>query len=113
MPRNAMSQLQSSLLLGLLYLIPTNTLRYTVLALAAGLGVIYAVHLKRPTVQLSKLEETIKETEELIREAKILCPRDLLSLTEAGVRLLESVLIFFYLVSRLIRFLTESNGRRR
>ncbi|KAJ7845405.1 hypothetical protein B0H14DRAFT_3455043 [Mycena olivaceomarginata] len=89
MPRSAMSQLQSSLLLGSLSLIPNNTLRYTVLALAAGLGVIYAVHLKRPTVQLSKLEETIKETEELIREAKILCPRDLLSLTEAGVRLLE------------------------
>lgn len=108
-----MSQLQSSLLLGSLSLIPNNTLRYTVLALAAGLGVIYAVHLKRPTVQLSQLEETIKETEEFIREAKVICPRDLLGLTEAGVRLLESVLIFFYLVSRLIRFLTESNGRRR
>jgi hypothetical protein len=70
-------------------LIPNGTLRYTALALTTGLCLIYAINLKRPSVQISQLEDTAKKTEEIIRDAKVVCLRDLLSLTEEGVRLLK------------------------
>lgn len=82
-------QLRSSILLGSLSLIPNDTLRYTALGLTTGLCLIYAINLKRPSVQLSQLEDAAKNTEEIIRDAKVVCSRDLLSLTEEGVRLLK------------------------
>ncbi|KAJ7835511.1 hypothetical protein B0H13DRAFT_2678337 [Mycena leptocephala] len=39
---------------------------------------------ERPSVQLSQLEDTAKKTEVIIRDAKVVCLRDLLSLTEEG-----------------------------
>ncbi|KAJ7441422.1 hypothetical protein FB451DRAFT_1441280 [Mycena latifolia] len=85
---NLISQLQSSLLLGALSLIPNNALRYTLL-IAACAALFYVIHLKRPSTQLNQLEDTIQQTEEIIRDAKLHCPRDLLSLTEGGLRVLE------------------------
>ncbi|KAK7048726.1 hypothetical protein R3P38DRAFT_1876274 [Favolaschia claudopus] len=82
------SHLQSSLLI-VLSLIPNHILRYTAVALAAGAGVVYTVHLKRPSVRLRHLEDAIKETEEIIGAAKEISSRDLLALTEEGVKLLE------------------------
>ncbi|KAK7048731.1 hypothetical protein R3P38DRAFT_2871180 [Favolaschia claudopus] len=84
-----MSQLQSSLLLGALSLIPNDTLRYTAIGLAAGAGIGYAVHLKRPSIQLNRLEIFIKGTEEIILAAKGSCLRDVLSLAEESIKLLE------------------------
>ncbi|KAJ7835505.1 hypothetical protein B0H13DRAFT_1913543 [Mycena leptocephala] len=57
--------------------------------LGSGLGLVYAINLKRPSVQLRQLEDTVKTTDEIIGNAKAHCPRDLLSLTEQGVRLLK------------------------
>ncbi|KAJ7133577.1 hypothetical protein C8R44DRAFT_730707 [Mycena epipterygia] len=83
------SQLQSSILLGSLSLIPNHALRYTSLVIAASLALFYGIHLKRPSTQLSQLEDMVKKAEEIILDAKSQCPRDLLSLTEAGLRLLR------------------------
>ncbi|KAJ7859903.1 hypothetical protein B0H13DRAFT_2355886 [Mycena leptocephala] len=87
--RDNVSQLLSPLFLGSLSLIPNDTLRYSALGIAAGLVLIYVLHLRRPSVQLSQLDDPINKTEEIIQNAKALCSRDLLSLTTEGVRLLE------------------------
>ncbi|KAJ7434854.1 hypothetical protein FB451DRAFT_1379661 [Mycena latifolia] len=89
MRNTPISQLQSSLLLGSLSLVPSDTLRYTLLVIAACLALVYVVHLKRPSTQLRQLESLVQKVEEILRDAKLYCPRDLLSLTENGVRLLE------------------------
>ncbi|KAK7022147.1 hypothetical protein R3P38DRAFT_3538577 [Favolaschia claudopus] len=82
-------QLQSSLLLASLSLIPNNTLRYMAVGVVAGVGVLYAGHLGRPSVQVRYLQVAIKETEDIIQEAKQLCSLDLLGITEESVKLLE------------------------
>ncbi|KAJ7835616.1 hypothetical protein B0H13DRAFT_1913485 [Mycena leptocephala] len=79
------AQLLSPLFIGSLSLIPNDTLRYSALLLAAGLGLIYVLHLERPSVQLSQLDDTINKTEEIIQNAKAFCLRDLLRLTAEGV----------------------------
>ncbi|KAJ7490463.1 hypothetical protein FB451DRAFT_1552179, partial [Mycena latifolia] len=89
MRANLLSQLQSSMLLGALSLIPNNALRYTLLVISACLALLYAVHLKRPSDKLRQLEDIVQKTEEIIRDAKLYCARDFLSLAEMGVRLLE------------------------
>lgn len=78
-----------SLLLGSLSLISNHALRYTLLAIAVFLTLLYVVHLKRPSPQLRELEDMTKTTEEIIRDAKSYCARDILHLWEKGVRLLE------------------------
>jgi hypothetical protein len=83
------SQLLSLLFLGSLSLIPNDILRCSALGIAAGLALIYVLHLRRPLVQLSQLDDMINKTEEIIQNAKALCSRDLLSLATEGVRLLE------------------------
>ncbi|KAJ7141462.1 hypothetical protein C8R44DRAFT_867083 [Mycena epipterygia] len=88
MRHNLVDQLPS-LLLGFLSLISNDTLRYTLLAVTVCLTLLYVVHLERPSAQLDQLEDMIKETEDIIQEAKLYCARDLLSLAEKGVRLLE------------------------
>ncbi|KAJ7490470.1 hypothetical protein FB451DRAFT_1389257 [Mycena latifolia] len=57
--------------------------------IAACIALLYVIHLKRPSTQLNQLEDTIQQTEGNVRDAKLHCPRDLLSLTEGGLRLLE------------------------
>ncbi|KAK7048728.1 hypothetical protein R3P38DRAFT_1876348 [Favolaschia claudopus] len=86
---DSLSRLPCSLLLASLSFIPNDTLRYTAVGLAAGAGVLSAIHLKRPSVQLKNLETTVNETEDLIRAAKEFCSRDVLILAEESVRLLE------------------------
>jgi hypothetical protein len=83
------SQLVSSILFGSLSLIPNDTLRYTLLAIAICMALLSSMHLKRPSTQLSQLEALANRTEDLIQDAKLTCARDLLSLTQQGVRLLE------------------------
>ncbi|KAJ7441438.1 hypothetical protein FB451DRAFT_1569265 [Mycena latifolia] len=89
MRHNFISQLQSSVLLGALSLIPNNMLRYASLGIAFSLALLYAIHLKRPLTQLSQLEDVVQTTETIICDAKLHCPRDLVSLLEARVRLLK------------------------
>jgi hypothetical protein len=79
----------SQILLGCVALIPSNTLRYTALAITACFSVFCIVYLKRPSLQLRRLEHDIEATEELIKGAKFQCPRDHYSLTEQEGRLLE------------------------
>ncbi|KAJ7141470.1 hypothetical protein C8R44DRAFT_974967 [Mycena epipterygia] len=85
---NLESQLPA-LLLGFLSLIPNHAVRYTLLAITACITLLYVVHLKRPSTQLGELEDTIKETEEIIQHAKSYCARDVLHLAEKGVCLLQ------------------------
>ncbi|KAJ7490459.1 hypothetical protein FB451DRAFT_1513064 [Mycena latifolia] len=86
---NLISQLQTSILLGALSLIPNDALRYTLFMISACLAIFYVIYLKRPSALLSQLEHIVQTTEEIIRDAKLRYPRDLLSLTEVGVRLLR------------------------
>ncbi|KAJ7490494.1 hypothetical protein FB451DRAFT_1361356 [Mycena latifolia] len=64
-------------------------LRYASLGIAFSLALLYAIHLERPSTQLSQLEDVVQTTETIICDAKLHCPRNLLSLLEAGVRLLK------------------------
>ncbi|KAJ7490498.1 hypothetical protein FB451DRAFT_1552199 [Mycena latifolia] len=86
---NLISQLQSSILLGTLSLIPNDTLRYTFLVIIICIALLYTVHLKRPSTQLSQLDNIIQTTKAIICMAKLHCARDLVTLLEAGVRLLK------------------------
>ncbi|KAJ7133587.1 hypothetical protein C8R44DRAFT_870960 [Mycena epipterygia] len=86
---NLVSQLQSSILLGSLSLISNDALRYTLLLIAASLALFYGIYLKRPSTQLGRLQDVVKKAENIIRDAKSYCPRDILSLAEEGMRLLQ------------------------
>ncbi|KAJ7490504.1 hypothetical protein FB451DRAFT_621190 [Mycena latifolia] len=86
---NLVSQLQSSILLGALSLIPNDTLRYTFLVIIICIALLYIVHLKRPSTQLSQLDNIVQTTEAIICEAKLHCARDLVNLLVAGVWLLK------------------------
>ncbi|KAJ7141468.1 hypothetical protein C8R44DRAFT_867088 [Mycena epipterygia] len=77
------------ILLGSLSLIPNDALRYTLLVITTCLTLIYVIHLKRPSTQLHQLEDMIKRTDVIIRDATSYCARDLFHLAEKGVRLLE------------------------
>ncbi|KAJ7490485.1 hypothetical protein FB451DRAFT_1389269 [Mycena latifolia] len=85
------TQLTVTILLGLLTLIPDNTLRYAALEITGCVAVIYVISLKRPSAQLRHLKETIEDTDGIIRGAQLQCPRDHLNLAEETVRLLEQV----------------------
>ncbi|KAJ6567817.1 hypothetical protein B0H10DRAFT_1965209 [Mycena sp. CBHHK59/15] len=84
-----MSQLQSSLLLACLALIPNNALRYTILGIGAAITVVYIMHMKRLSTLLRQLEDTIQETEGLIHSAKSQCARDQCELGVEDARLLQ------------------------
>ncbi|KAJ7145594.1 hypothetical protein C8R44DRAFT_896694 [Mycena epipterygia] len=79
----------SPALLVLVSLIPNNNIRYAMLALGASITVLYRVNLQRPSFRLAHLEDSVGGTEEIIREAKALCSRDHLSLTNDEVSLLK------------------------
>ncbi|KAJ7226523.1 hypothetical protein C8J57DRAFT_1252612 [Mycena rebaudengoi] len=104
MPYNApISQLQSSLLLGSLSLIPDNTIRYTILGGATVITIITIFHFKHPSSKLSQLEEAMKEVHDMIHRARMKCPRDHLNLTEEKVRLLQIQRAASIVQSRLLR----------
>ncbi|KAJ7490490.1 hypothetical protein FB451DRAFT_1513125, partial [Mycena latifolia] len=83
------AQLTVAILLWLLSLIPNNALRYTLLAIASCLALLYTIHLKRPSTQLSQLEHLVQKTEGTILNAKLHCARDLANLLEKWVELLK------------------------
>ncbi|KAJ7490519.1 hypothetical protein FB451DRAFT_1513171 [Mycena latifolia] len=83
------AQLTVTILLWFLSLIPNNALRYTLLVITACLALLYAIHLKRPATQLRQLEHLVQKTEEIIRDSKLHCARDLANLLEKGVELLK------------------------
>ncbi|KAJ7141465.1 hypothetical protein C8R44DRAFT_867085 [Mycena epipterygia] len=85
---NLESQLPA-LLLGFLSLIPNHAVRYSLLVITACITLLYVVHLKHPSTQLGELEDTIKETEEIIQHAKSYCARDVLHLAEKEVQFLQ------------------------
>ncbi|KAJ7145612.1 hypothetical protein C8R44DRAFT_723540 [Mycena epipterygia] len=76
-------------LLVLVSLIPNNNIRYAMLSLGATITVLYDLNLQRPSVRLVHLENGVGHTEDIIREAKLRCPMDHLSLTENEVCLLK------------------------
>ncbi|KAJ6585449.1 hypothetical protein B0H19DRAFT_421583 [Mycena capillaripes] len=83
-------QLISTVLLGSLSLIPSDILRYTALASAIALALVYNLR-PNPATCLDQLEESIRKTEDIFERAKsnCACPRDQFSLTQEWVRLLE------------------------
>ncbi|KAJ7643713.1 hypothetical protein FB45DRAFT_895867 [Roridomyces roridus] len=85
-----MTSLQTSLLAGSLSLIPNSTLRYLLLALFVVSTLVHAIHVRRPSVQLRRVEDQIKDIDEIIRHAGRFCTaKDRLSLGEHAVWLLE------------------------
>jgi hypothetical protein len=85
-------QLIPYIVLWSLSLIPSPALRYVAVGIAAVLALIYAIYLKHPATQLRQLQNSIGNTEDIVRRAKLLCPRDHVSLAALGVRLLEYAL---------------------
>ncbi|KAJ7490482.1 hypothetical protein FB451DRAFT_1220173 [Mycena latifolia] len=83
-------QLQFSIILGLMTLIPNNALRYTACGITLCLVILFDLHLKRPATRLRQLENSIQETEGIVETAKSRCPRDQHSLVEECVRLLRA-----------------------
>ncbi|KAJ7490495.1 hypothetical protein FB451DRAFT_1389279 [Mycena latifolia] len=83
------AQLTVAILLWFLSLIPNNALRYALLAIVASLALLYAIHLRRPSTQLSQLEHFVQKTEGTILDAKLHCARDLGNLLEKWVELLK------------------------
>ncbi|KAJ7438236.1 hypothetical protein B0H11DRAFT_2358962 [Mycena galericulata] len=84
------SQLQSSIFLMSLSLIPNNILRYTLLAIIICTAVLCTIHLQRPSTQLHHLGAKIQRAEEIVQEARSYCSRDVqVLLAEHVVRLLE------------------------
>ncbi|KAJ7490612.1 hypothetical protein FB451DRAFT_1513358 [Mycena latifolia] len=83
------AQLIVTTLLGISALIPGAPLRYTVLGITIFLALIHVIYLKHPSTQLRQLREIIGTIEATIRSAKLLCPRDQITLTEEGVLFLE------------------------
>ncbi|KAJ7490605.1 hypothetical protein FB451DRAFT_1165961 [Mycena latifolia] len=75
-------QLIVTTLLGISALIPGAPLRYRVLGITISLALIYAIYLKHPSTKLRQLQKIIGTIEETIRSAKLLCPRDQITLTE-------------------------------
>jgi hypothetical protein len=47
------------------------------------------MNLKRPSVQLGQPEDAVRKREDIIQEAKVFCPRNLLGVTAEGMQLLE------------------------
>ncbi|KAJ7145607.1 hypothetical protein C8R44DRAFT_723535 [Mycena epipterygia] len=78
-------------LLVLVSLIPNNPIRYAMLGVYATITVLYGVHLHRPSVRLVFLENIVGCTQEMIEEAKSLCPLDRHSLTKDEASLLKYV----------------------
>jgi hypothetical protein len=101
----------ASIILGCLSLIPNAGLRYAALGIASVLALIYAIYLKHPTMQLRQLQHKIGNTEDLVRRAKVLCPRDHLNLAGLGVQLLEYA--FAVLFVPTLKGITESTTRHR
>ncbi|KAJ7617434.1 hypothetical protein DFH06DRAFT_1306820 [Mycena polygramma] len=84
------TQLISSIVLGSLSLIPSNTLRYAALSSAVAVALLYHLQL-RPSAFLHQLAQSIEQTEEVFEKAKSDCasPRDRFCLAAEWVRLLE------------------------
>ncbi|KAJ7438241.1 hypothetical protein B0H11DRAFT_1935430 [Mycena galericulata] len=84
------SQLQSSIFLMSLSLIPDNALRYILLTITICITILYAIHFIRPSTQLFHLQVKIKAAEALIQRLRSYCPRDVQArLAEQLVQLLE------------------------
>ncbi|KAJ7441634.1 hypothetical protein B0H11DRAFT_2251966 [Mycena galericulata] len=83
------SQLQSSILMASLSLIPNNVLRYTLLAIIICTAVPCAIHLQRPSTRLHHLGAKIQHAEEIVQQARSYCPWDVQArLAQQLVRLL-------------------------
>ncbi|KAJ7496491.1 hypothetical protein FB451DRAFT_1207903, partial [Mycena latifolia] len=83
------TQLIVSTLLGLSALIPSVPLRYIALGITICMALIYTIYLEHPSTTLRQLQKIIEAIEATIRSAKVQCPRDQITLTEEGMRLME------------------------
>jgi hypothetical protein len=83
------STLKSSLLFWTLSLIPTNILGYIALSIVPVLLMVYIVHSNRPSAKLSRLNDAVAMTDDILTRAKARCMRDHLLLAESETRLLR------------------------
>ncbi|KAJ7490510.1 hypothetical protein FB451DRAFT_1361366 [Mycena latifolia] len=83
------AQLTVSILLWFMSFIPHTVLRYTLFAITACLALLCAIHLERPSTQLSRLDHLVQKTEGTILDAKLHCARDLATLLEKWAELLK------------------------
>ncbi|KAJ7704007.1 hypothetical protein B0H17DRAFT_1326725 [Mycena rosella] len=100
---NAISTLQTSLILGALSLVPGNTSPYITLGLASVLLAVYAVHHYGPTQRRARLEDAIMATETILEGAKLDCAKDHMTLVERGRRLLEAKLLASNIQTKILQ----------
>ena len=81
----------SSIVRVLLPLIPYNTVRYIILRVTLLIGAVYGGYLHCPSVRLRRLEGSVETLIHGIQGAKLMCPREHLTLTEQEGDLLRYV----------------------
>jgi hypothetical protein len=81
--------LQSSLVFGMLSLIPSNVFRYIAVSIASISLAIYCLHCYRPSVMLGKLNGAIIIADEVLASAKTKCMRNHSMLAKTENRLLR------------------------
>ncbi|KAJ7493477.1 hypothetical protein FB451DRAFT_1550965 [Mycena latifolia] len=86
---DVISAFQTSIVFGALSLVPGNTFRYIGLGLASASLTVYAVHHQGPSQKLARLEGTVKDTEEIMEQAKLDCLRNGVELMDRETRLLH------------------------
>ncbi|KAJ7347872.1 hypothetical protein DFH08DRAFT_866764 [Mycena albidolilacea] len=84
------STLKSSLLFWTLSLIPSNIFGYIALSIVPVLLMVYTVHSNRPSAKLSRLNDAVAMTDDILTRAKAKCMRDHLLLAESETRLLRA-----------------------
>ncbi|KAF8215125.1 hypothetical protein K438DRAFT_1955114 [Mycena galopus ATCC 62051] len=82
--------LLNSLLLALVAMIPSHTIRYSALGVIMGFSVVCTIYPKSPSALLHQLGTTIDETDSLIRRGLTQCPRAYITLIEQMGQLLEA-----------------------
>ncbi|KAJ7881335.1 hypothetical protein B0H14DRAFT_2705409 [Mycena olivaceomarginata] len=94
--------LQSSLVFGMLSLIPSNVFRYIAVSIASISLAIYCLHRYRPSVILGKLNGAIIIADEVLASAKTECMRNHSMLAKTETRLLRTKLWASQIYSHLL-----------
>ncbi|KAJ7153410.1 hypothetical protein C8R43DRAFT_1126704 [Mycena crocata] len=89
---DTISTRKTSLILLVLYLVPVTIAPYISLGLTCASLIIYAVHSRCPVKTLSRLEDAIKTTEEIMERAKVECMRNHVELMDGASRLFRAKL---------------------
>ncbi|KAJ7726818.1 hypothetical protein DFH07DRAFT_970349 [Mycena maculata] len=105
------ASLKSSAIFWLTSLLPATVASYTGLGLTSASLAIYIIHRQSPPEKLSRLKDTIKAGENILKHTKWECPREYVNLIGIGERLLEAKLSASQIQSRIWRAANEENWK--